>query len=29
MKEVTTLYEKETKVDHVQNGHGAVTGQKD
>jgi len=29
MKEVTTLYAKETKVDHVQDGYGAVTGHKD
>jgi hypothetical protein len=29
MKKVTILYEKETKVDHVQDGHRAVTGQKD
>jgi hypothetical protein len=29
MKKVTTLYEKEKKIDHVQDGHGAVTGQKD
>jgi len=29
MKTETTLYEKETKVDHVQDGHGAVTAQKD
>jgi len=29
MKKETTLYEKETKVDHVEDGHGAVTCQKD
>jgi hypothetical protein len=29
MKKVTTQYEKETKIYHVQDGHGAVTGQKD
>jgi hypothetical protein len=29
MKAVTTLHEKETKVDHVQDGLGAVTVPKD
>jgi hypothetical protein len=29
MKTVTSLHEKETKVDHVQDGHGAVTVPKD